>query len=83
MMLSVVLMFSFIEIANHIYSNPGELDLNLKGIWISDRKSHLTLHQSQSSQSATYLASLGWDVIQEDMPAVNFVHKYDSVFNLK
>ncbi|KAI0766524.1 alpha/beta-hydrolase [Irpex lacteus] len=50
-------------IANHIYSNPGELDLNLKGIWISD-------------------PSLGWDVIQEDMPAVNFVHKYDSVFNL-
>ncbi|KAI0689094.1 alpha/beta-hydrolase [Cytidiella melzeri] len=49
-------------IANFIYSNPGDLDLNLKGIWISD-------------------PSLGADVIQEDMPAVNFVHNYESLFN--
>ena len=23
-------------IANHIYQNPDELDLNLKGMWLSD-----------------------------------------------
>lgn len=50
-------------ITNFIYENPGMLDLNTKGFWISD-------------------PSTSWDVIQEEMPAVNFVHKYESVFNL-
>ncbi|KAL0948943.1 hypothetical protein HGRIS_009048 [Hohenbuehelia grisea] len=48
-------------IANYIYTHPGTLDLNLKGIWIAD-------------------PSLSWDVVQEQIPAVNFVHKYENVF---
>ncbi|EPS94281.1 hypothetical protein FOMPIDRAFT_1055219 [Fomitopsis schrenkii] len=48
-------------IANHIYENPGALDLALKGFWISD-------------------PSLSWDVVQEQIPAVSFVHKYRHVF---
>ncbi|KAF4574381.1 hypothetical protein EYR36_005715 [Pleurotus pulmonarius] len=48
-------------IANHIYTHPGEIDLDLKGIWIAD-------------------PSLSWDVVQEQIPAVNFVHKYENVF---
>ena len=28
-------------------------------------------------------ASVGFDVIQEEMPAVNFVHKYENVFAFK
>ena len=31
------------DIANHIYNNPTQLDLNLKGIWISDRECLLLL----------------------------------------
>lgn len=50
-------------IANYIYSHPGDLDLSLKGIWISD-------------------PSLSYDVVQEEIPAVDFVHKYESVFSL-
>ncbi|KAF8577181.1 alpha/beta-hydrolase [Ramaria rubella] len=48
-------------IANHIYENPGVVDLDLQGIWISD-------------------PSLSWDVVQEQIPAVNFVNKYEHVF---
>ncbi|THH29556.1 hypothetical protein EUX98_g4633 [Antrodiella citrinella] len=48
-------------IANHIFENPSELDLNLKGFWISD-------------------PSLSFDIVQEQIPAVNFVHKYEHVF---
>ncbi|KAI0092879.1 alpha/beta-hydrolase [Irpex rosettiformis] len=50
-------------IANHIYSHPGELALNLKGIWVND-------------------GSIGEDSVLMDMPTVNFVNKYKSVFNL-
>ncbi|KZT23189.1 alpha/beta-hydrolase [Neolentinus lepideus HHB14362 ss-1] len=50
-------------IANYIYSHPGDLDLSLKGIWISD-------------------PSLSYDIVQEEIPAVDFVHKYESVFSL-
>jgi len=50
-------------ITNYIYENPGALDLNTKGFWISD-------------------PSIGYDVIQEEMPAVNFVNKYQGVFSL-
>ncbi|KZT23191.1 alpha/beta-hydrolase [Neolentinus lepideus HHB14362 ss-1] len=50
-------------IANYIYNHPGDLDLSLKGIWISD-------------------PSLSYDIVQEEIPAVDFVHKYESVFSL-
>ncbi len=30
------------DIANYIYEHPGELDLDLKGIWIADR-THLII----------------------------------------
>ena len=29
------------------------------------------------------IASLSWDVVQEEIPAVNFVHKYENVFSFK
>ncbi|KAK0191664.1 alpha/beta-hydrolase [Armillaria mellea] len=48
-------------VANYIYEHPGELDLDLKGIWIAD-------------------PTIGWDVVQEQIPAVDFVHKYEGVF---
>ncbi|GJE99440.1 carboxypeptidase [Phanerochaete sordida] len=50
-------------ITDFIYENPGMLDLNTKGFWISD-------------------PSIGFDVIQEEMPAFNFVKKYQNVFSL-
>ncbi|EIN04304.1 alpha/beta-hydrolase [Punctularia strigosozonata HHB-11173 SS5] len=48
-------------IANFIYENPGTLDLDLQGFYISD-------------------PSLSFDIVQEQIPAVNFVHKYENVF---
>ncbi|GJJ15863.1 hypothetical protein Clacol_010141 [Clathrus columnatus] len=48
-------------IANYIYENPGVVDLNLKGIWISD-------------------PTVSWNVVQEQIPALNFVKKYKNVF---
>ncbi|KAI0751809.1 alpha/beta-hydrolase [Daedaleopsis nitida] len=48
-------------LADFIYEHPGDLDLSLKGFFVSD-------------------PVLGWDVIQEQVPAVNFVHKYEHVF---
>ncbi|KAI5121519.1 hypothetical protein M0805_002580 [Coniferiporia weirii] len=49
-------------IANFIYNNPGMLDLDLQGFWISD-------------------PSVSFDVVQEQIPAVSFVHKYENVFS--
>jgi carboxypeptidase D len=34
---SFPLTFLFADIANYIYENPSQLDLDLQGIWISDR----------------------------------------------
>ncbi|KAF8638469.1 hypothetical protein AX17_002180 [Amanita inopinata Kibby_2008] len=48
-------------IANYIYSNPGMLDLNLRGIWMGD-------------------PYISWFVTQSQIPAVDFVHKYEHVF---
>ncbi|KIY47693.1 alpha/beta-hydrolase [Fistulina hepatica ATCC 64428] len=48
-------------IANYIYENPDELDLNLKGIWIAD-------------------PVIGYDVVQDQVPAPYFVKKYKEVF---
>ena len=31
------------DIANYIYENPEDLDLNLKGIWINDREDELSV----------------------------------------
>ncbi|KAI0666135.1 alpha/beta-hydrolase [Trametes maxima] len=51
------------DIANYIYEHPKQLDLSLKGFWISD-------------------PVLGHDVVQNQIPAVDFVHKYEHVFAL-
>lgn len=32
----------WLDITNYIYENPGKLDLNTKGFWISDRAALLT-----------------------------------------
>ncbi|KAJ3506989.1 hypothetical protein NMY22_g17076 [Coprinellus aureogranulatus] len=50
-------------IADHIYSHPNSLELDLQGIWIAD-------------------PSLTYDVVQQQIPAVDFVHKYENVFAL-
>jgi hypothetical protein len=71
-----------VDIADHIFSNPDELDLNLKGFWISDRE-HVSLTLKVSFLSSTTKASISFDVVQEQIPAVNFVHKYESVFSFK
>lgn len=69
------------DIADHIYSNPKELDLNLKGFWISDREYYLVLMQPFLRIFPP--ASLSFDVIQEEIPALQFVQKYQNVFAFK
>jgi hypothetical protein len=60
----------------------GTLDLSLQGIWIADR-------EWPSAPSAYHVlpsfppAVLGWDVAQAQIPAVDFVHKYEHVFAFK
>ena len=47
-------------IANHIYNNPSELDLNLKGFWISDRTSKfLFVYFSGRADTVTPFPSFG------------------------
>jgi carboxypeptidase D len=58
------------------------LDLNLQGMWISDRKDH-SHHNLILSIDREITASLSWNVVQEEIPAVNFVHKYENVFSFK
>lgn len=72
-----------LDITNYIYENPGALDLNTKGFWISDRRCKAAQSDMASSDLTSRAASIGWDVIQEEMPAVNFVKKYQDVFSLK
>jgi len=72
-----------LDIANYIYEHPMALDLSLQGIWINDRKP-----SSPSMHKFTYkvkhvTASISWDVVQEQIPAVDFVHKYENVFSFK
>ncbi|KIJ45862.1 hypothetical protein M422DRAFT_74935 [Sphaerobolus stellatus SS14] len=50
-------------IANFIFENPGMLDLNLQGTWISD-------------------PSITTNVVSQNIPALNFVNKYENVFAL-
>ena len=72
------------DIANYIYEHPTALDIDLQGIWIADRKSFFWI----SIPSLRYIlpstiALLTWPVVQEQIPAVNFVHKYENVFSFK
>ena len=69
-------------IANYIYEHPGVLDLDLQGIWIADRK-YLSIFAGAITHQPVLPASLSWDVVQEQIPAVDFVHKYENVFALK
>lgn len=71
-----------VDIANYIYDNPDLLDLNLKGFWISDRE-YNTSCSNINSDILRCTASISWDVVQEEIPAVSFVHKYLNVFSLK
>ena len=76
---------SVIDIANYIYEHPTALDLNLQGIWIADRKNIFLINSwfvTEISFHST-IASLSWTVVQEQIPAVNFVHKYENVFSFK
>ena len=70
------------DIADYIYSNPGLLDLNLKGFWISDRK-RPSFASVPANRTNVGIAEISWLVVQEQIPAVDFVHKYLNVFSLK
>jgi hypothetical protein len=72
-----------LDIANYIYENPKALDLNLQGIWISDRECELPVSSQFTNQLTVATASLSWNVVQEQIPAVNFVNKYKHVFAFK
>jgi carboxypeptidase D len=72
------------DIANFIYEKTtrSTLDLDLRGIWINDRE----LLLRQFGVRLTFglnTAVIGWDVVQEEIPAVDFVHKYEHVFAFK
>ncbi|KAG8806089.1 hypothetical protein FRC17_005184 [Serendipita sp. 399] len=69
---------TIVDLADYIYSHPRALDLKLKGIWIADRAYYEIGSPLLSLRSP--LAVLGWDVVQNQIPAVNFVHKYENVF---
>lgn len=69
-----------IDIANHIIENRKELDF--QGIWIADCK--FVLVSSPTTMVQCFItASLSWDVVQEQIPAVDFVHKYKYIFSFK
>ena len=68
------------DIANYIYDNPDSVPVPLKGFWISDREWNHCLCNAPTEQLS---ASVSWDVVQEEIPAVAFVHKYENVFALK
>ena len=73
-----------LDIANYIYGHPRALDLSLKGIWISDREYHShTARRDTDHKYPNFVATIGYDVIQTQMGAANFVHKYENVFALK
>jgi carboxypeptidase D len=56
------------------------LDLNLQGIYISDRKRLRTIGVQQTLMISAALIS--WDVVQTQIPAVDFVLSYEKVFSL-
>ena len=69
------------DLADYIYEHPGALNLTLNGFFVADRTCccFLDYHTRTYSRAAV----LGWDVVQEQIPAVNFVHKYENVFAFK
>jgi len=73
------------DIANFIYEHTtrSTLDLDLQGIWINDREPSFVVCPSTLLILGLNTAVLGWDVVQSQIPAVSFVHKYDHVFAFK
>jgi len=57
--------------------------LSLQGIWIADREWLLPTPTLLHISPIFPLAVLGWNVAQEQIPAVDFVHKYEHVFAFK
>jgi len=72
-----------VDIANFIYQHPTLLDLQLQGIWLADRESHLVVKPDSEALTLNPLAVIGWDVEAMQIPAVNLVHKYEHVFSFK
>jgi carboxypeptidase D len=70
-----------IDIADYIYSHPTLLDLSLQGIWLGDRKFFVFYIFSPSER--VYAALISLFPLQQQTPAVDFVHKYQHVFSLK
>ena len=73
------------DIANFIYENTTKsiLDLDLQGIWICDREPSFVVCLSTLLILGLNTAVIGWDVVQRQIPAVSFVHRYDHVFAFK
>jgi carboxypeptidase D len=63
-----------------VYAHPGMLDLNLQGIYISDRKRLCTIRVEQALTISAALIS--WEVVQTQITAVDFVLSYEKVFSL-
>lgn len=77
---------ALLDFADFIYANQADLALNLTGFWVSDREPFNFLTEAAHVITLPIpfsLASLSWDVVQEQVPAVNFVHKYENIFNFK
>ena len=73
-----------LDIANYIYENPALLDLSLQGLWINDRACSSVVMILMSEGAERHRpALLSWDVVQEEIPAVDFVHKYKGLFSFK
>ena len=71
------------DIANYIYEHPQALNLSLTGFWVSDRTYYVMSYFLRYALTKAWAAVLGWDVVQEQIPAVDFVHKYENVFSFK
>ena len=75
---------SRIDIANYIYNNPDLLDWNLKGFWINNRMRPRLHRQSRLYSDRSHdLAEISDFVVQMEIPAVDFMHKYENVFAFK
>jgi len=73
------------DLANFIYENTtrSTLDLDLQGIWMNDRELLLRFYLEVRLTLGLNTALIGWPVVQEQIPAVDFVHKYEHVFAFK
>ena len=79
-----IVCWSSVDIADYIYRKKAPLDLSLQGIWIADREWPTSSEPSFSHVSFLFLlAVIGWNVVQQQIPAVDFVHKYKHVFSFK